>query len=109
LRTGLGVVARILIERPKAVWRDRVRLYSVELDGARVGQIAPGSELALEVTPGLHRLKARIDWTGSREISVDVADGSDVRLTVKPAGNSLQMYQALTKGRYLKLQHSGVS
>jgi hypothetical protein len=97
------MAGRIVVERPRALWRDRIRLYNIELDGARVGKIAPATQLAFEVAPGPHRLRARIDWTGSREISVDVAEGSDVHVTVKPAGNSLQLYQAFTKGRYLKL------
>jgi hypothetical protein len=98
------MAGQILIERPRGLWRDIVRQYKIKIDGELVGMISRGSQLAVDVAAGPHRVQARIDWTGSPEIDVDVIDGNVVHVTVEPAGNSLQMYQALTKARYLKLR-----
>jgi hypothetical protein len=98
------MAGRILIERPRGVWRDIARQYKISVDGEPVGKIGRGSQFAVDVAAGSHRVQARIDWTGSREINVDVTDGSDIHVTVEPAGNSLQFYQAFTKSRYLKLR-----
>jgi hypothetical protein len=98
------MAGRILIERPRGMWRDIARQYNIKVDGEQVGKISRGSQFAVDVEPGSHRVQARIDWTGSREINVDVTEGIDVHVTVEPAGNSLQLYQVFTKSGYLKLR-----
>ena len=98
------MAGRILIDRPRGVWRDIARDYKITVDGDLVGRIGRGSQLAVDVAAGPHRVQARIDWTGSPVVDVDVTDGSDVYVTVEPAGNTLQLYQVLTKSGYLKLR-----
>jgi hypothetical protein len=99
------VTGRIIIERPRGVWRDIARQYNIKVDGEMVGKISRGTQLAVDVAPGSHRVQARIDWTGSQVLDVDVADDSEVHITVEPAGNSLQLlYQTFTRYRYLRLR-----
>jgi len=97
------MTGRILIVRPRGIWRDIARQYSIKVDAEPVGRISRGSQLAVDVPAGSHRVQARIDWTGSPAIDVEVLEGSEVRLTVEPAGNSLQLYQVFSRSRYLKL------
>jgi hypothetical protein len=97
------MAGRILIDRPRRASRDLFRRYSIKVDGERLGKISRGGHLAIEVTPGHHRVQARIDWAGSPQVDVNVIDDTDVHLTVRPAGNPFQFYQT-TKHGYLKLE-----
>lgn len=81
-RAALAAKAgRMLIEGGS---RDRRRRYNVKIDGELVGKVGRGGHFAVEVTPGSHHVQARIDWTGSPHVDVNVADGTDVHLTVRP-------------------------
>jgi hypothetical protein len=95
------MAGRMLVEGGS---RDRWRRYNVKIDGELVGKIGRGGHLAVEVTPGRHHVQAPIDWTGSPHVDVNVADGTDVHLTVRPAGNPFQWYRAATKYGYFKLE-----
>ncbi|GAB4079840.1 hypothetical protein GCM10028783_07880 [Modestobacter muralis] len=81
--------ARITVRRPKAVYRDRLRSYRVQIDGAEVGSLACGEELVLPVVPGTYRVRAVLDWSGSPMVDVDVAAGETVTLRVEPAGSAV--------------------
>jgi hypothetical protein len=98
------MAGQILVERPKGGSRDLLRRYNVKIDGELVGKIRRGGRLAFAVSPGHHHVQARIDWTGSPQVEVNVIDGTDVHLTVRPSGNAFQWYQAGTKHGYLKLE-----
>jgi len=100
----VAMAGRILIVRPRGIWRDIARQYNIKVDGELVGKISRGSQLVVNVPAGSHRVQARIDWTGSPAIDVEVLEGSEVKVTVEPAGNSLQLYQVFTRSRYLKLR-----
>ncbi|SEP70576.1 hypothetical protein SAMN05216188_101238 [Lentzea xinjiangensis] len=94
--------ALITVHRPAAVWRDRARAYWIEVDGVRVVRIGADEQLDLPVPPGVHDVRAAIDWTGSPVVRVEVAPGGRARLTVRPAGSSLQFWQAFTRRGYLE-------
>jgi hypothetical protein len=95
---------RIVVDRPSAGSRNLLRRYNIKVDGELVGTIRRGGRLAVEVSPGSHHVEARIDWTGSPRVEVNVVDGTDAHLTVRPAGNPFQGYQAYTKHGYLRLE-----
>jgi hypothetical protein len=46
-------------------YADRLRAYTVVLDGEVVGKIKNGQRLELNVTPGEHQLHLKIDWCRS--------------------------------------------
>jgi hypothetical protein len=100
-----GTETRIIVERPKIV-RDRLRKYVIEIDGVEAGRLASGETRTFSVAPGEHKVRARISWTGSREVSVDLAQGSVVHLLVKPAAGN-PMEKALTNNGYLNLTLKG--
>lgn len=99
--TGGG---RLVIDRPRGVWRDISRRYKIVVDDEEVGTVARGSQLVVGLQPGSHRVQARLDWTGSPVVDVTIRSGDDCHLTVSPAGNALQAYQGLSKHGYLKLE-----
>ena len=98
--------ARITVDRPAAVWRDRARKYRIEINGVHVGYIGNDEQLEFPVPPGRYDVRAAIDWSGSPVVRLQVEAGQTVRLTVEPAGNSFQIWQAFTKHGYLTLTMS---
>ena len=75
------------------------------VDGDHAGDIGPGEQLAFPASEGLHRVQARIDWTGSPGVDVVVAPESTPRLVVRPAGSSaMGLFQIFGRTSYLKLE-----
>jgi hypothetical protein len=100
----------LVVVRPPTQMRDRLRAYRIEVDGVSRGEMRPASMLRIELGPGTHRVRARIDWTGSPPMEVRIARGSTVQLRVEPAGNVLQTFtQAFGRDRYLRLTEDGYS
>lgn len=83
--------------------RDWDRKYRIMIDGVRAGKIGTDERVTFPVTPGVHDVRAAIDWSGSPVLRLTVAPGETVRLTVEPAGSAFQMWQAFTRQGYLKL------
>lgn len=96
--------ATIIILRPSGGWADALRSYGISIDGSRVGQVGPGERLILPVQPGMHIVRAHIDWTGSPELPLEVADGEEIELDVRPSGGSLRLDRYFGTRRYLKLE-----
>jgi len=82
VKSGTG---RLVVWRPRGVWRDLLRSYRLEVDGELRGTVRRGQVLELEVPAGSHAVRARIDWTGSPDIVVDVQPGGSVTVVVEPA------------------------
>jgi hypothetical protein len=95
--------ARIVVRRPEGGYRDLIRSYWIEIDGVRAGKVARGEKVDFPVTPGVHDVRAVIDWTGSPSLRVEVADGETARLTVEPGGTVFQPWDVFTREGYLKL------
>lgn len=101
LATGLG---RIVVGRPAGGLRDGVRTYRIRVDGETRGKLRPAQYVVLDQPSGHYTVDARIDWTGSDEVGVDVFEGSVVHLKVEPRGSIWsQLWQALTPRGYLRL------
>ena len=95
---------RLTIARPAGTWRDVMRAYQLLVDGTVVGQIRTEETLQVTISPGRHRIQARIDWSGSRAVEFEAAAGADVRFRVQPAGNLLNIFwQIFTSDRWLQL------
>lgn len=86
--TSVQAPTSICVKRAKGGWRDRARAYRIEVDRAEVGRLRRGQELTIQVSPGEHHVRAKIDWTGSEEISVAVAAGASASIVVWPKGGS---------------------
>jgi hypothetical protein len=92
----MTVIATLVVVRPA---RSGPGAYKIVVDGQEKGKISAGEELSLALTPGTHRVRARIDWTGSPEIPVHLGSGATVTLKVEPRG----LRHGLSRDRYLSL------
>jgi hypothetical protein len=79
---------RIKVRRMKAGFfeRDRLRSYVVMIDEHPSASLRRGKEITLDVPPGHHEVRIKIDWTGSPTVPVDVEAGQQVNLVAIPKG-----------------------
>lgn len=59
-----------------------LRRLSVLVDGEQVAALRPGQEAAVTIRPGAHTVQAKMDWTRSAPLRVEVADGQSVSIEV---------------------------
>jgi hypothetical protein len=64
------------------------RRYKIVVDGEVRAHLAGGEEIELQVEAGEHVVEARIDWTGSSALIVDVPDGETASLAIEPVAQS---------------------
>ena len=57
-----------LIVRRGGGYADRLRAYTIKIDGVAQGSLKPNSSLTIPVAFGSHVLSAALDWCGSNEI-----------------------------------------
>jgi hypothetical protein len=76
-----GEAGRIVVRRldDSAGMLRRIR---IEVDGTELARLRPGEVAALPVETGRHQVRARLDWTASDAVVVEVVPGRDARLTV---------------------------
>ncbi len=48
------------------------RSVKLHIDGVHRASLKPGEEIAFDVMPGHHRLRASLDWIRSRELKLEV-------------------------------------
>jgi hypothetical protein len=79
---------RIKVRRVKAGFfeRDRLRSYVVMIDERPSGQVRRGKQIVIDVPPGHHEVRIKIDWSGSRTLPVDVEADQQVDLVAIPKG-----------------------
>lgn len=75
----------IVVTREAHSFSDRVRAYKVVIDGEVVGKVRNGKSASFTVAPGQHRVRMKIDWSGSPELVVPVHAGYSTGLICKPA------------------------
>jgi hypothetical protein len=95
--------ARIVVRRPPGGARDLLRKYRIEIDGTRAGTVARGEAREFTVPAGTHRVRAGIDWAGSRPLCVELAPGEVAHLRVEPGGSALRVDQMFSTTSYLQL------
>jgi hypothetical protein len=78
-------MGKLTIYREPAAWMDRARSYTAEVDGVDSGKVANGGTLEVELKPGPHRVRMKVDWCSSRELTVDGSE--DTRLHCAPGAN----------------------
>jgi hypothetical protein len=101
MQLGMGT---LVLRRPAARWRDRLRAYRIEVDGETCVDLRQGESRVLELPPGPHRVRARIDWTGSPEVEVEVVAGATLECRVEPAGPAIAvLWQIFGRDQYLRM------
>lgn len=53
-------------------WRNRLRSYTILTDESEVGSVRDGETASADVEAGYHRLRLKIDRTGSRTTELEV-------------------------------------
>lgn len=66
-------MSKITVTRPKE-WTNRLRSYTLYLDDQKLGTVGNDEIKTFDVPPGKHKLRAKVDWCGSREQEFTVAD-----------------------------------
>jgi hypothetical protein len=93
--------SHLTVTRPAQLWGDRARKYRIYIDGDLIGKIAQESSIRTEVSPGPHRIQAKVDWSGSPEIVVTIEPDSN--LTVRVIKN-VESRKRLLLTDWLKLE-----
>ena len=73
--------ASIVVSRPLSGIFD-VRRIAVRLDGEVVARLYKGRSAHIKVEPGLHTVRASVDWTRSPHLSLDLADADEAAIEV---------------------------
>jgi hypothetical protein len=71
--------AYLRVRRPDG-WAARLREYQIWIDGQRWSGVANDQEIVIEVTPGQHRIVAKMDWLTSKPQVVELKAGQTVTL-----------------------------
>ena len=94
--------AEVVLTRPRLRWFDRVRKYSVVVNGVTTGHtISNGETIRLRLPPGEHNVAMKIDWTGSKPLTLSLRSGEVCHLMVERPGDMFS-----TDG-YLRLTRQG--
>lgn len=98
---GEGV---LIVRRPPAMWRDRLRSYHVRVDGRDSGELRPHDQLELTVAPGEHTVQVKVGIGGSNEMRLEVKPGQALVLDVRPNGPApMALVQFARPNSWLKL------
>jgi hypothetical protein len=65
-------------------WRDRLRSYTILIDEGEVGSVRDGESAGADLEAGHHRLRLKIDWTGSRTIAFEAGEGEVKEFECRP-------------------------
>jgi hypothetical protein len=97
--------ATVVVHRHRAWWRDIARSYRILLDDQFVGTVRNGKAATFAVTPGHHRVQARIDWTGSPVVEIEPTADVEIHLDLRPAGTVFGVYwRVFTRTKWLSLR-----
>jgi hypothetical protein len=75
---------KIIITR-SSEWMNRLRSYTIFIDGMPAGFVKNGSSEEFIVTPGVHKLQAKLGFFYSKEFSANVGVDQIVYLKTKSA------------------------
>jgi hypothetical protein len=99
-------VARLRLYREPVAWVDRLRAYTLLVDGEARGRIGQGETLEIELVPGDHIVQMQIDWATSAELVVD--GGRDVALRCRANANPflVLLYITIWRHDYIRLERA---
>jgi hypothetical protein len=74
----MSETTKIIIRRDHE-FRDALRGYQIFIDDKKISFIARGEEKEFQISPGKHRIYAKIDWCKSNEIEFETINGQEIR------------------------------
>lgn len=97
-------MAQITISRIPG-YSNKLRKIKLVLDNQVIDEINDGEIKTINVNPGKHILKAKIDWCQSNEIALNIKEGENKEVSLIGTNPFLALYY-ITFGRnkYLKLE-----
>jgi hypothetical protein len=96
----------IEVFRPSGFSRDVLRSYKVYVDDVKSASIREGRTARIEVAPGAHWVRARIDSCSTPPLQIRVGEDEAVRLVVRPGGSAWSGFQQVlgSPSEYLHLE-----
>lgn len=86
----------IQLSRVQGGYRDRLRRYSVLIDGRQAGRVGRGRTLRFDVPAGAHTLQLKVDWCLSARLTVEAEPGKIVYFTCAPNGDAVEALASVT-------------
>jgi hypothetical protein len=77
-------------------WANRLRRYSILVDGSEVGTVRNGETVKIPVDPGQRIVQVKLDWCRSESLTVAVKPGQSCVLEVGCISKSWHALEALT-------------
>jgi hypothetical protein len=101
-----GTCSIRFVRRSQAV--DMFRSYSIFINNVRVGTIARGASLEVEVPSGPLAIEARLDWGRSRPLKIEAAPNQKIEIEISNHWGALLGLWAATFGfrTYLVLKQA---
>jgi hypothetical protein len=96
-------MATLVVTRTDKAFPDRMRRYTVLVDGESAGRIGWGQRLELSLSPGQHEVRLKIDWCGSPSVVLNAVAGESIALVGEPAGLWSLAAMLMRPQSYLKL------
>jgi hypothetical protein len=62
---------KIIISR-KQEWNNRLRHFTIYLDGQKLGSVGNGEVKTFDILDGNHSIRAKVDWCGSRDLEFSI-------------------------------------
>ncbi len=84
-------MAKIKVSRTKE-FRDYLRAYEITLNDSLLGTVKAGETELFDINPGIYRIKLKIDWCSSEEITFEVSNDEIINFT---CGNNANFITAL--------------
>ena len=99
-------MARLRLYREPVAWQDRLRAYTLLVDGEAKGSIKQGETLEIDLPPGDHRVQMKIDWATSPELAVSGARDVDLRCRANASPFLALLYITVWSDRYIRLERA---
>ncbi len=75
-------MGKLIISRRKE-WQNRGRKFGVYIDGEKVDVIENGAIKELELEPGKHTLKFKIDWCSSPDRAIEIPENRSKSVEIR--------------------------
>lgn len=96
----------VYVHRPGGRYRDMLIDYQVHVDGAWVGDVAPGQTLLIGIAPGPHTIQGRLTGGSSSVLGLWLNVGEPAHLVLEANGSDLEaLTQMFVPNGYLRLAH----
>jgi hypothetical protein len=98
----------LYVSRPtgRGFRRDLFRRYKVLVDDVEVASLAEGDRYIMDLVPGPHTVRAKIDWTTTTPLAFDALIAEKVKLVVRPGGGPWMTFRdmVMRSGSYLVVE-----